>query len=188
MPVTESISKGELEKYLKGVILEDSTEDISNFYTELSVREILPITRQLFEEKVCLTREFEVLQFVKKEKHLIVYGEAGSGKTWTLRWLGTACARKCLEKKEGFVPIYAALDSYVKGSFYDYLRRNAGKKAFQDLISGNCWKEKPCCFWTGSTLLHLPTISPPLRKFPILSQNTKTADMLSPQDPGFPAA
>ncbi len=141
MPVTESISKGELEKYLKGVILEDSTEDISNFYTELSVREILPITRQLFEEKVCLTREFEVLQFVKKEKHLIVYGEAGSGKTWTLRWLGTACARKYLEKKEGFVPIYIALDSYVKGSFYDYLRRNAGKKGisgpdFRKLLEG----------------------------------------------------
>ncbi|KKG09334.1 HEAT repeat domain-containing protein [Methanosarcina sp. 2.H.A.1B.4] len=141
MPVTERISKGELEKYLKGVILEDSTEEISNFYTELSVREILPITRQLFEEKVCLTREFEVLQFVKKEKHLIVYGEAGSGKTWTLRWLGTACARKCLEKKEGFVPIYAALDSYVKGSFYDYLRGNAGKKGisgpdFRKLLEG----------------------------------------------------
>ena len=141
MPVTESISKGELEKYLKGVILEDSTEEISNYYTELSVREILPLTRQLFEEKVCLTHEFEVPQFVKKEKHLIIYGEAGSGKTWTLRWLGTSCARKCLENKESFVPIYVELDSYVKGSFYDYLRKKARKKGilghdFRKLLEG----------------------------------------------------
>jgi len=141
MPRTERVAKDGPEKYLEDLIRKGSTEAISKLYTELSVREILPITRQLFEEKVCLTREFEVPQLVKKEKHLIIYGEAGSGKTWTLRWLEAACARKHLEKKEGCVPIYIALDSYVKGSFYNYLRRQAGKKGisgpdFRKLLDG----------------------------------------------------
>jgi len=45
--VTESGLNGDLEKYLKNIILEDR-DKICN-YVELSAREILPITRRLFE-------------------------------------------------------------------------------------------------------------------------------------------
>ena len=44
--VTESGLNGDLEKYLKNIILEDR-DKICN-YVELSAREILPITRRLF--------------------------------------------------------------------------------------------------------------------------------------------
>ena len=43
-------------------------EKIGNI--ELSVREILPVTRRLFEEKVSLSREFEISQFLEKEKNV----------------------------------------------------------------------------------------------------------------------
>jgi len=78
---------------------------------------------------------------VEKERHLIIYGEAGSGKTSTLKWLSTVYARERLLKKEGFVPIYIALDSYVKGSFYNYLKTQVKKKGisetdFKKLLEG----------------------------------------------------
>ncbi len=138
--ITESSSKGSLETYLKNVILEDR-DKVCN-YVELSAREILPITRRLFEEKVSLAYDFKISQIVEKERHLIIYGEAGSGKTSTLKWLSTVYARERLLKKEGFVPIYIALDSYVKGSFYNYLKIQVTRKGifetdFKKLLEGN---------------------------------------------------
>ncbi|MDY9925925.1 HEAT repeat domain-containing protein [Methanosarcina sp.] len=136
----EGISIGEIEEYLKNVILEDRDE-IFNFYIELSAREILPITRRLFEENLSLTHEFKISQLVEKEKRLIIYGEAGSGKTTTLKWLNAACAREYLEGKKEHVPIYVSLDSYVKGSFYNYLKAKAKQKGvsepdFKKLLEG----------------------------------------------------
>ncbi len=137
--VNESSSNGDLEKYLKNVILEDR-DKIYN-YVELSAREILPITRRLFEERVSLAYDFKISQLVEKERHLIIYGEAGSGKTSTLKWLSTVYAREYLMKKEGFIPIYVPLDSYSKGSFYNYLKARVKKKGvsetdFKKLLEG----------------------------------------------------
>lgn len=137
--VTESSSNGDLGTYLKNIILEDR-DKVCN-YVELSAREILPITRRLFEERVSLAYDFKISQIVEKERHLIIYGEAGSGKTSTLKWLSTVYAREYLLKKEGFVPIYIALDSYVKGSFYSYLKAQITKKGisetdFKKLLEG----------------------------------------------------
>ena len=136
----EGISIGEVNEYLKNVILEDRDE-IFNFYIELAAREILPITRRLFEENLSLTHEFKISQLVEKEKRLIIYGEAGSGKTTTLKWLNAACAREYLEGKKEHVPIYVSLDSYVKGSFYNYLKAKAKQKGisepdFKKLLEG----------------------------------------------------
>ena len=137
--VTESSSNGYMGTYLKNVILED--KDKNSNYVELSAREILPITRRLFEERVSLAYDFKISQIVEKERHLIIYGEAGSGKTSTLKWLSTVYAREYLLKKEGFVPIYIELDSYVKGSFHNYLKAEVTKKGisetdFKKLLEG----------------------------------------------------
>lgn len=138
--VTESSSNGDLGTYLKNVILEDR-DKVCN-YVELSAREILPITRRLFEERVSLAYDFKISQIVEKENHLIIYGEAGSGKTSTLKWLSTVYAREYLLKREGFVPIYIELGSYVKGSFYNHLKVYVAKKGisetdFKKLLEGN---------------------------------------------------
>ncbi|KKG09872.1 phycocyanin subunit alpha [Methanosarcina sp. 2.H.T.1A.6] len=118
---------GDTEGYLKKIILEAAGE-MPDFYIEPSAREILPITRRIFEENTFLAHEFKISQLVEKEKRLIIYGEAGSGKTSTLRWLNTTCAGEYLEKKEEYIPIYVTLDSYVKGSFYAYLKAKAKQK------------------------------------------------------------
>lgn len=136
----ERNSIGEVEEYLKNVILED-IDKICNFYIELSAREILPITRRLFEENLSLVHEFKISQLVEIEKRLIIYGEAGSGKTGTLNWLNSTCAREYLEGKKEYVPIYVSLDSYVKGSFYNYLKAKAKQKGisepyFKKLLEG----------------------------------------------------
>lgn len=137
--VTEGNSNVNLETYLKNVILEDR-DKVCN-YVELSAREILPITRRLFEERVSLAYDFKISQIVEKERHLIIYGEASSGKTSTLKWLRTVYAREYILKREEFVPIYIELSSYVKGSFYNYLKAQVTKKGisetdFKKLIEG----------------------------------------------------
>lgn len=149
--VTESSSNGDLGTYLKNVILEDR-DKVCN-YVELSAREILPITRRLFEERVSLAYDFKISQIVEKERHLIIYGEAGSGKTSTLKWLSTVYAREYLLKKEGFVPIYIALDSYVKGSFYSYLKSQVTKKDISEMDFNKLLEGKALLLLDGLDLL-----------------------------------
>lgn len=127
MQKAEGNSCGDAEEYLENIILEAAGE-IPALYIEPSAREILPITRRIFEENTFLAHEFKISQLVEKEKRLIIYGEAGSGKTSTLKWLNTTWAGEYLEKKEEYIPIYVALDSYVKGSFYAYLEAKAKRK------------------------------------------------------------
>jgi HEAT repeat protein len=139
MSGAESRSNLDLKKYLKNIVLEDKNKTYN--YVELSAREILPITRRLFEERVSLAYDFKISQIVEKESHLIIYGEAGSGKTSTLKWLNAIYARKYLAEEKGFVPIYVVLDSYVKGSFYNYLKAKVTKKGisekdFKKLLEG----------------------------------------------------
>ncbi|AKB31716.1 hypothetical protein MSSIH_1026 [Methanosarcina siciliae HI350] len=140
MQRAEGNSCGDAEEYLKNIILEAAGE-MPDLYIEMSAREILPITRRIFEENTFLAHEFKISQLVEKEKRLIIYGEAGSGKTSTLKWLNTTCAREYLEKKEEYIPIYVALDSYDKGSFYAYLKTKAKEKGvlepdFRELLEG----------------------------------------------------
>ena len=103
---------------------------ISKVYTELSAKEILPITLKLCNEENDKTQEFEVLELVEKEEKLIISGESGSGKTTTLRWLNFTFATKYLENKEGSIPLYVELNSYIRGSFYDYFKLQIKKKGY----------------------------------------------------------
>jgi len=73
-----------IKKYLNKIIDEDRKIGISKVYTELSAKEILPITLKLCNEENDKTQEFEVLELVEKEEKLIISGESGSGKTTTL--------------------------------------------------------------------------------------------------------
>ena len=76
------------------IIDEDRKIEISEVYTELSAKKILPITLKFRDEKSDKTQEFEVLELVEKEEKLIISGESGSGKTTTLRWLNYILATK----------------------------------------------------------------------------------------------
>jgi HEAT repeat protein len=143
MRETERNSNERLENYLKNIILKDRTEDKNEIcnYVELAARETLPITRRLFEENLTLIHEFKISQLIEKEKHLIIYGEAGSGKTSTLKWLNSTFSRDCIEGKGEYIPLYVSLDSYSKGSFYDYLKIKAKQKGisapdFRKLLEG----------------------------------------------------
>lgn len=145
MPETGIKVNEELENYLKNTILEKETVEnrnkICDFYVELSARETLTITRRLFEEKLYLVHEFRISQLVEKEKNLLICGEAGSGKTFTLKWLNFIFSRTCLEEKEEYFPLYVTLDSYTKGSFYNYLKSEAKEKGvsgtdFRKLLQG----------------------------------------------------
>lgn len=139
MSGSKSRSNWDIERYLKNIVLEDRNKTYN--YVELSAREILPITRRLFEERVSLAYDFKISQIVEKEKHLMIYGDAGSGKTSTLKWLNALYARKYLANEKGLIPIYVALDSYVRGSFYNYLKirvtkKGISEKGFKKLLEG----------------------------------------------------
>src|SRR5665647_172374 len=118
-----------ITRYLNKIIAEDNEIGISEVYTELSAKEILPITLKFRGEKSDKIKEFNVLELVKKEEKLIISGESGSGKTTTLKWLNFIFAVNYLENGEKNIPLYIELNSYIKGSFYDYVRiRAKGKK------------------------------------------------------------
>jgi len=121
-----------IEKYLNKIIEEEGKNGISEVYTELSAKEILPITLKFRNEENDKTQEFEVLELVENEEKLIISGESGSGKTTTLRWLNFTFATKYLENKECSVPLYVELNSYRKGSFYDYFKRQMKKKGLSE--------------------------------------------------------
>ena len=105
MPETGIKVNEELENYLKNTILEKETVEnrnkICDFYVELSARETLTITRRLFEEKLYLVHEFRISQLVEKKNLLIL--EAGSGKTFTLKWLNFIFPEPALRKR-GILP------------------------------------------------------------------------------------
>ncbi len=83
-----------IKKYLNKIIDEEGRTEISEVYTELSAKEILPITLKFRDEENDKTQEFEVLELVEKEEKLIISGESGSGKTTTLKWLNYTFATK----------------------------------------------------------------------------------------------
>jgi predicted NACHT family NTPase len=121
-----------IKKYLNKIIDEEDRTGIIEVYTELSAREILPITLKFRNEENNKTQEFEVFELVEKEEKLIISGESGSGKTTTLRWLNFTFATKYLENKECSIPLYVELNSYRNGSFYDYFKRQMKKKGLSE--------------------------------------------------------
>lgn len=124
-----------ITKYIYKIIAEDSEFGISEVYTELSAKEILPISLKFHDEKSDRTRDYEVLELVKKEERLIISGESGAGKTTTLKWLNFIYATNYLEGKNESIPLYVELNSYIKGSFYDYVRIKAqGRGISKDIL------------------------------------------------------
>ena len=126
--------QGSVKEYLNRIIAEDREKGISEVYTELSVKEILPISLKFHDEKSDKTKDYEVLALVKEEDKLIISGESGSGKTTTLKWLNLIYAMNYLENNEEFTPLYVELNSYTKGSFYDYVKIRAKGKGLSENI------------------------------------------------------
>lgn len=142
-----------IKKYLNKIIEEEGKNGISEVYTELSAKEILPITLKFRNEENDKTQEFEVLELVEKEEKLIISGESGSGKTTTLRWLNFTFATKYLENKECSIPLYVELNSYRKGPFYDYFKRQIKKKGLSETTLKTLLEGKAIILLDGLDLL-----------------------------------
>jgi len=149
----ESGFSGIIEKYLENIIDYDSIKGISEVYTELSAKEILPITLKFHDKNTDQNKDFEVLELVEKEKNLIISGESGSGKSTTLRWLNFIFATRYLEQKEGIIPLYVELNSYIEGSFYSYLKSKAKKKDLSEAVFKNLLEGKLLLLLDGFGLL-----------------------------------
>jgi predicted NACHT family NTPase len=142
-----------IKKYLNKIIDEEGRTGISEVYTELSAKEILPITLKFRDEENVEPKEFEVLELVEKEEKLIVSGESGSGKTITLKWLNFIYATNYLEKKEGTIPLYVELNTYIEGSFYDYVKIKANRKGITEELLKTMFKGKSIILIDGMDLL-----------------------------------
>ncbi|MCC4771564.1 DUF4062 domain-containing protein [Methanosarcina sp. DH2] len=142
-----------IKKYLNKIIEEEGKNGISEVYTELSAKEILPITLKFRNEENDKTQDFEVIELVEKEEKLIISGESGSGKTTTLRWLNFTFATKYLENKECSIPLYVELNSYKKGSFYDYFKRQIKKKGLSETTLKTLLEGKVIILLDGLDLL-----------------------------------
>lgn len=155
-----SVDFGELlEKYLNKIIDEDENTEISEVYTELSAKEILPVTLKFHDEESDRPKEFEVLELVEKEEKLIISGESGSGKTTTLRWLNYILAKSYLEGKNENVPLYIELNSYIgeerfiKKPFDAYVAMKAEGKGISEDILETILKGKAIILLDGFDLL-----------------------------------
>lgn len=142
-----------LEKYLNKIIDEDGKNEISEVYTELSAKEVLPVTLKFREEENDRPQEYDVLELVEKEEKLIISGESGSGKTITLKWLNFIYATDYLEKKKGNIPLYVELNTYIEGSFYDYVKIKANRNGISEDILKTILKEKAIILIDGMDLL-----------------------------------
>jgi predicted NACHT family NTPase len=142
-----------IKKYLKKIIAEDSGTGVSDVYTELSAKEILPINLKFRDKKNDKEQDFEVLKLVKKEEKLIITGESGFGKTTTLKWLNFTFATGYLEKKEGSIPLYVELNSYTRGSFHDYFKQQIKKKGLSESILKTLLEGKAIILLDGFDLL-----------------------------------
>ncbi|HEY3360572.1 MAG TPA: HEAT repeat domain-containing protein [Methanosarcina sp.] len=141
-----------LEKYLNKIIDEDGKTKISQVYTELSAKEILPETLKLHYKDSDKTQEHEI-ELIEKEEHLIISGESGSGKTITLKWLNFIFATKYLENKEGSIPLYVELNSYIRGPFYNYFKNQIKKKGLPEVALKALLEEEAIIFLDGFDLL-----------------------------------
>jgi len=148
-----------LEKYLNKIIDDNENKEINEIYTELSAKEILPVTLKFRETESDISREYEVLELVEKEEKLIISGESGSGKTTTLRWLNYILAKSYLEGKNEKIPLYIELNSYIneerfiKKPFDAYVAMKAKKNGISEDILETILKEKTIILLDGFDLL-----------------------------------
>jgi HEAT repeat protein/energy-coupling factor transporter ATP-binding protein EcfA2 len=142
-----------VKEYLNRIIAEDNDIGISEVYTELSAKEILPITLKFHDEKSDKKKEFKVLELVKKEEKLIISGESGSGKTTTLKWLNFIYATNYLENEVENIPLYIELNSYIKGSFYNYVRIRSKRKGISEATLKRLLEGKVIILLDGLDLL-----------------------------------
>jgi predicted NACHT family NTPase len=148
-----------LEKYLNKIIDDNENKEINEIYTELSAKEILPVTLKFRETESDIPREYEVLELVEKEEKLIISGESGSGKTTTLRWLNYILAKSYLERKSENIPLYIELNSYIgeerfiKNPFDIYVARKAEGKGISEDILKTILKGKAIILLDGFDLL-----------------------------------
>ena len=148
-----------IEKYLNKIIDDDREIGISEVYTELSAKKILPIALKFLDEKSDKTQEFEVLELVEKEEKLIISGESGSGKTTTLRWLNDILAKSYLGGKNENVPLYIELNSYIseerfiKKPFDAYVAMKAKGKGISEDTLKTILKGKAIILLDGFDLL-----------------------------------
>jgi predicted NACHT family NTPase len=148
-----------LEKYLNKIIDEDGKNGISEVYTELSAKEILPVTLKFHDEESNREQEFEVLELVEKEEKLIISGESGSGKTTTLKWLNYILAKSYLEGKSENIPLYIELNSYIgeerfiKNPFDTYIAKKADGKGISEDTLKTILKGKAIVLLDGFDLL-----------------------------------
>ncbi len=148
-----------LKKHLNKIIDEDGKNEISEVYTELSAKEVLPVTLKFHDSESDRPQEFEVLELVEKEEKLIIFGESGSGKTTTLRWLNYIFAKSYLEGKNENVPLYIELNSYIseerfiKKPFDAYVTMKAEGKGISEDTLKTILKGKAIILLDGFDLL-----------------------------------
>jgi len=111
----------EIKCYLQTLITKKPFDTIIKTYTPLIAYDVYQ-TWESKENKESRIKEYEIDEIVSKEKKIILSGDSGSGKTTTLRWLTYIFAQKYLDEKNDEIPFYIELNSYVTGSFFEYVR------------------------------------------------------------------
>lgn len=148
-----------IKKYLNKIIEDKNGTEISEVYTELSAKDILPVTLKFRDEENDKTQEFEIFELVEKEEKLIISGESGSGKTTTLRWLNYILAKSYLEGKYENIPLYIELNSYIgeerfiKKSFDTYIAMKAEERGITKDTLKTMLKGKAIILLDGFDLL-----------------------------------
>jgi HEAT repeat protein len=178
----------EIEIYLQK-ILNHSIFDVTDIYTEISI--LRKTENDKFGNLTVDGKKVQVSKLVKKENTIIIYGPSGSGKTTTLRWLAFEYAKKRLNNKEGFLPIYVDLNTcsdYKKGNFEDYIRSKF-TYYFPDLNSSLIDQiikyEKPLFLIDGLDLLMIHDNYNPYIKISDFVLSNKECKFVISSRPGF---
>lgn len=110
-----------IDQYLNHLLELPELNECLNF-TDLTtyIREILPLSFKI-EGKDSKSYEVEISGLVKVEKKIIIIGEAGSGKTTSLKWLTIQLANQFKATRKGKIPVYIALNAYSEGKFSDFV-------------------------------------------------------------------
>jgi HEAT repeat protein len=174
-----------IKKYLNRIIAEDNDIGISEVYTELSAKEILPIKLKHYNQNDYNEKKFEILELVKKEQKLIISGDPGSGKTITLKWLNFIYATSCLQNKEENIPLYVELNSYTKGSFYDYVKIKAKGKGISEAALKKLLKGKAIILIDGLDMLSSTNEFLPYNEISIFVSKYNDCRFVISSRPGF---
>ena len=132
----------DIENYLNLIKTSDFFGYSSSIYTELSAHKIsyLPVIVRRSKQDES-PKEFEVSELIKNEIKVILYGEAGSGKTTTLLWLTHQYAQKYLDDENKYLPLFVELNTYNQGSFEDYILIKIKEYGIGDTVFANLLEE-----------------------------------------------